>query len=281
MNPLVVENLTKEYPGFLLERVSFSLEPGKITGFIGRNGAGKTTMLKSILGFVHQDSGSARFFGMDYNGNESAIKQRIGFVSGGVDYYAKKKIRTLTSVTKAFYERWDDGAYRRYMEEFKLDENKAPIALSAGMRIKYALTLALSHHAELLLLDEPTSGLDPVSRDELMEHFLSLSDSGVTILFSTHITSDLDKCADNIIYIQKGRIFAEESMEGFINAYRLVTLPALPENEQLSQKLIGFKHAKEGRTALVRAEDAANMLLPCEETDLETIMVHLEKEADK
>ena len=281
MNPLIVTNLEKNYPGFRLDNVSFTLAEGKITGFIGRNGAGKTTTLKSMLDFVHPDGGRVAFFGMDYYKNSAKIKQRIGFVSGGVDYYEKKPLRTLTNVTKTFYENWDESAYRSYMDKFRLDEKKTPSALSAGMRIKYALTLALSHRAELLILDEPTSGLDPVSRDELMEHFLELTDKGTTILFSTHITSDLDKCADNILYIQNGRIAAEESVKDFINAYRTVNLAAdATEETKADARLVGVKRAKEGFTALVSAADAP-AFPQSHEADLETIMVHLEKEADK
>ena len=205
MNALELQNVTKEYPGFSLTDISFSLPCGYIMGLIGENGAGKTTTLKSLLNFVHPDAGEIRFFGKTFGGNETEIKSRIGFVSGGVHYYTMKKLKAITAVTARFYPAWDEGAYRNYLERFSLDENKTPGELSEGMKVKYALTLALSHGAELLLLDEPTSGLDPVSRDELLEIFLDLAERGTTILFSTHITSDLEKSADDIIYIKGGR----------------------------------------------------------------------------
>ena len=219
MEALSVKGLCKEYPSFSLKDISFSVEQGTIMGFIGRNGAGKTTTLKSILNLVHPSRGGIRFFGMELEKNELEIKKQIGFVSGGVDYYVKKKIRTITNVTRRFYDDWDEQAYRRYMARFELDENKTPDQLSAGMKVKYALTLALSHRAKLLILDEPTSGLDPVSRDDLLDVFMKLCDEGKTILFSTHITSDLDKCADNIIYIKKGRIIADAPMREPYIAY--------------------------------------------------------------
>ena len=205
---LDVSSLNKEYPAFRLENVSFSMPKGSITGFIGRNGAGKTTTIKSILNLVHRSGGEIRFFGLDLAGHENEIKSRIGYAGGAVSYYKKKKIRDIVAVTKTFYSNWDDAAYQKYLKAFDLDDNKTPEQLSEGMKVKLNLTLALSHKAELLILDEPTSGLDPISRDELLDIFEALRDKGVSILFSTHITSDLDKCADHIIYIRQGRIVA-------------------------------------------------------------------------
>ncbi|MGN0477837.1 MAG: ABC transporter ATP-binding protein [Hominenteromicrobium sp.] len=278
MTPLCVTNLNKTYPAFRLVDVSFTLEAGKITGFIGRNGAGKSTTIKSLFNLVHPDSGEIRFFGLEYEGHEREIKQRVGYVSGAFAYYGKKKLRTITSVTKAFYPNWDDAAYADCMRRFSLDENKTPEQLSAGMKVKYALTLALSHGAELLVLDEPTSGLDPVSREDLLELFLDLCDAGKTIFFSTHITSDLDKCADRILYIRDGRIAADDTLAHFVDAYRLVE--ADPRRLRPEQKtlLIGPRRAKHGITALIRAQDADSTALPSAKADLEQIMVHLEKE---
>ncbi|MBQ1251596.1 MAG: ABC transporter ATP-binding protein, partial [Firmicutes bacterium] len=171
MSILEVSGLRKEYPSFLLDDISFSLAEGKITGFIGRNGAGKSTTLKSLLGLVHPDGGEVRFCGMDTVEQEKAFKEEIGVVLGGIDFYPKKKLKTITAVTKKFYVNWDEEAYRRYMALFALDEQKRVDQLSNGMRVKYLIVLALSHGARLLILDEPTSGLDPVSRDELVQLF--------------------------------------------------------------------------------------------------------------
>ncbi len=217
MNILEVQGLTKTYPGFTLDGVSFAVAEGSIMGFIGRNGAGKTTTLKSLLHIVHPDAGEIRFFGLDLIAHEREIKQRIGYAGGAVDFYKRKPIAALTAVTKRFYDNWDDAACRRWLDAFSLDENKTPAQLSEGMRVKLNLTLALSHHAELLILDEPTSGLDPVSREELLDAFTFLRSKGVAILFSTHITSDLEKCADHISYISKGRLIASEPMAGFLD----------------------------------------------------------------
>ena len=216
MAVLEIRSLRKQYPSFLLDDVSFTLEPGRIMGLIGRNGAGKTTTLKSVFRLVHPDGGEVNVFGLDMATHEREIKQRLGYAGGAVDFYRRKKLRDIVAVTKQFYDNWDDAAYRKYMDAFSLDENKTPAELSEGMRVKFSLTLALSHRAELLILDEPTSGLDPVSREELLETFLFLKERGVSILFSTHITTDLEKCADDITYIAKGKLIASQPLSSFL-----------------------------------------------------------------
>lgn len=277
MFPLTVQDLCKNYPSFQLKDVSFTVRSGEIMGFIGRNGAGKTTTLKCLLNFVHPDEGQVRFFDMPLEQAEQEIKQRIGFVSGGVDAYTRKKLDDLTAVTKRFYPNWDDGAYQRFIQRFALDGQKTQRQLSAGMRVKYALALAMSHHAELLILDEPTSGLDPVSRDDLLDEFLALAREDVSILFSTHITSDLDKCADGITYIHNGQVHASMPLQDFVGGYRFLTLPDLPESAR--PYLLGAKPAKTGYTALIRTQDAQRLGLSGEPATLETVMIHLEKEA--
>ena len=217
MNIVELKNVCKTYPGFRLNDVSFALESGKITGFIGRNGAGKTTTIKAMLNLIHTDSGKVSYFGLPLNGHETEIKQRIGYSTGTVSWYPRKTIREITAVTRTFYPGWDEEACRRYMTLFGLEEGKRPIELSEGMKVKFNLLLALSHRAEVLILDEPTSGLDPFSRDELLSLFMTLKEHGVTILFSTHITSDLERCADNIVYISRGSIRADRSREEFVH----------------------------------------------------------------
>lgn len=281
MTVLRVEGLCKQYPKFQLKDVSFSLEKGRIMGFIGRNGAGKTTTLKSLLNFVHPDAGEIEFFGNTLAQDERGIKQKLGFVSGGVEFYPHKKLGAITRVTRSFYDNWDDGACAEYMRRFALDGDKTPEQLSAGMKVKYALTLALSHNAQLLILDEPTSGLDPVSRDELTDIFLSLvREKGVSILFSTHITSDLDKCADDIAYIRGGRIVEVCELDAFVDGWRLVRFSEGEVAKELMPLLVGCRQGKKEFTALVRAQDAGKLPATAEKADLETIMVHLEREGE-
>jgi len=276
--PLRVQGLCKYYPAFRLEDVSFELEPGTITGFIGRNGAGKTTTINSMLSFARPDAGEISFFGLAFPENDREIKGRIGFVSAGMTYYTRKKLKAITEVVKAFYPEWDGQAYQRRMSAFGLDGEKTPAELSNGMKIKYALALALSHGAELLILDEPTSGLDPVSREELVEVFLKLKDEGKTVFFSTHITSDLEKCADRILFLQQGRLKADDTLEGFRDAWRIAEcgkeIPA-----ELERAARGRCLTRDGYTVLVRKEDAG--AAETREATLEEIMIHLEKEAEE
>ncbi len=219
MGIVEVQDLSKTFPAFQLEDVSFSLKRGRITGFIGRNGAGKTTTIKAMLNLIHKDSGEISYFGMPLSGNENEIKQRIGYSTGTVSWYPRKTIREIARVTKSFYRNWDEEAYRYYLTFFGLDESKRPMELSDGMKVKFNLLLALSHRAEVLILDEPTSGLDPFSRDELLEVFRVLKEQGTAIFFSTHITSDLERCADDILYISRGVIRAECSKEEFAQGF--------------------------------------------------------------
>lgn len=278
MESLKIKNLCKKYEKFSLKNVSFSVRSGEIRGFIGRNGAGKTTTLKSILNLVHPDSGEISFFGQTFAGNEKEIKQRIGYAVGGTSYYQNKAIKDIVKITKMFYKNWSDEQYNHYLSVFSLDENKKLSELSEGMKVKFHLAVALSHGAELLILDEPTSGLDPVSREELLEIFLSLAEKGVAILFSTHITSDLEKCADSITYIKSGEIIATDDIKSFTDNYRLVEI-----NEKTKKSdndcYLGVCKTKDGATALIYVKDADKFdkkLIG--KPTLETIMVHLEKE---
>lgn len=220
MTVLKVQGLTKRYPGFLLDDVHFELGRGRIMGLIGKNGAGKSTTLKSMLNLVRPDEGTIEMLGKDFHVNEESVKQDIGVVLGEIDFYKHKKLSEITNVTKRFYRNWDEQAYQRYMKTFSLDPNKRAKELSTGMKVKYMIALALSHQAQLLILDEPTSGLDPVSRNDLLELFQQLVKSGErSILFSTHITSDLDKCADDITYIKDGKMLKSAEKTAFIRSF--------------------------------------------------------------
>ena len=240
MSIVEVSNLRKTYPAFQLQDVSFSVQKGRITGFIGRNGAGKTVTIKSMLNLIHHDGGDVSFFGLPIEGHEAEIKQRIGYSTGTVSWYQRKKIKDIVAIVKRFYKDWDDAAYKKYLNLFNLNEEKMPKELSEGMKVKFNLLIALSHGAEVLILDEPTSGLDPFSRDELLEVFSELKEHGVAIFFSTHITSDLEKCADDIVYISKGKSIAAMSKDDFTKQYS-------QEGETLEETILrierGFKDA--------------------------------------
>lgn len=239
MNVLQVEGLTKQYPNFLLEDISFSLPKGRIMGLIGKNGAGKSTALKSILRLVNPDHGSVKMFGLDFKENEEVCKQNIGVVLGGIDFYSHKKLSQITAVTKRFYHNWDEAAYQKYMNIFALDPQKKVKELSTGMKVKYMIALALSHKAKLLILDEPTSGLDPVSRDDLLVLFRQLvADGERSILFSTHITSDLEKCANDITYIKDGKLLRSAEKHAFIESFHHLKEPGETDHLTLEEIMI-------------------------------------------
>ena len=279
MNILQVENLSKTYPTFKLDNVSFSLEKGYIMGFIGRNGAGKTTTLKSMLKFVHTESGNVSINGFDIEKDEFAVKNSIGFVSGLDGFYNSKKIKQVTDITKKFFSNWSDETYKNLLEKFNLDENKFIKNLSAGMKVKYQLAIAMSHDARLLILDEPTSGLDPVSRDELVILFQDyVADGEHSILFSTHVISDLEKCADYITYIKKGKILDSCDVVSFKEKYLLVNGKKEDLTDELKSKVIGVHEHNFGFEGIILKSDK-DLFAKCEITQpsMEEIMVHTER----
>ena len=221
MEPILqVSHLTKSYPAFLLKDISFTMRPGSIMGLIGSKGAGKTTLIKAMLGLVRPAGGSVRFFGEDYLANQRELRQRLGFYSGELEYYPKKRVRDLIAVSREFYERWDEPAFRRYLQVFRIDDTRPIGELDGLKRARLAIAEGLSHAAELLLLDEPTSGLDPAARDELIEDIRFLKRQGISVFFSSHYTYDLEKCADDISYLRDGELLASEALVDFISFRR-------------------------------------------------------------
>ncbi|GGH86584.1 ABC-2 type transport system ATP-binding protein [Pullulanibacillus pueri] len=281
MLALDVRHLNKSYQNFGLENVSFQLEKGYIMGFIGANGAGKTTTIKSILNMIRPDSGEVHIFGKNIAEHEIELKQDIGYAFGDIDFYTRSKMKTLTDVIKKFYTHWDDETYYNYLRRFKLDENKKIIDLSTGMRVKYNLALALSHGAKLLILDEPTSGLDPVARDDLLDIFQELvMDGEISIFFSTHITSDLEKCADFITFIENGKIIQSAEKEEFMESYRLLN-GSETQLSQVREKLIAYKVNSFGFTGLIHARDFdSSSDIKATTPSLEEIMIYFAKRED-
>ena len=254
------------------------MESGTVMGFIGRNGAGKTTTLKSMLRLVHPDAGHVEICGMDVAEQELAVKAQIGFVTGSAAYYPRKRLGQLTAATRRFYPNWDEARYQDCLRRFALDEGKRVSELSEGMKVKYQLALAMSHHAKLLILDEPTPGLDPAARDDLLGLFLELVErDGASVLFSTHITSDLDACADTITYIRNGEIFASEARRAFTERYRYLRADEGAVLPELAAKLIAPRRHQGEIEGLLRTADAPEAGSPA---TLEQIMVHLEREVE-
>src|SRR5690554_3135068 len=250
---LEVNNLSKEYKDFTLKDISFSLERGYIMRFIGPNGAGKSTTIKLIMNLLKKDGGIIKVFGLDNIKNEIEVKEKIGFVYDQNYYYDELTIEEMKKVIAPFYNNWDDKLYNKYLKLFELDSSKKIKNLSKGMQMKFSLVMALSHHAELLIMDEPTSGLDPVVRREILQVLLEImQDEKKGIFFSTHITSDLEKVADYITFINRGKIVLSTTKDYLLENYGLVK----GKKELLKQaevnSLIGIKENKFGFEALTK-----------------------------
>lgn len=256
-----VENLTKDYGAFKLDGVSFEIKQGYITGIVGANGAGKTTMIKCMLGITKADGGVVTAFDTDLDSGESIIKKKVAFSSGGFDYYGFEKCSRLVKYYKNFYPDWDDERFNFYAKKFAIDLNKKIRDLSAGMKVKFSLALAFARDAQLFVFDEPTSGLDPSSRDELLDEFRSVIESGEkSIVYSTHITSDLDKCADFVILLDGGKILLDGEKDEIIESHLLVSGGA-DEVEKVKDFAIGIKQNKYNFTALIKSENKVDGLV--------------------
>ncbi len=280
---LEIKGLRKEYNGFFLKDISFSLPQGYVMGLIGPNGAGKTTIIKLILNLIKKKAGEIRVFGMDNLKQEIEMKSRIGFVHEVPSFYGYMKLERVKSIVSRFYPAWDDKLFSRLCGEFKLPLGKKISSLSRGMNTKFALALALSHDADLLLMDEPTSGLDPVFRRELMERLSEIiQDEQKAVLFSTHITSDLERTADYITYIQGGEIIFSSTKDKVREDWAIVK----GENELLSDEILplfkGIRKSQYGFKALtsdiekVRRQLRGQNLI-VEKASLDEIMFFLSK----
>ena len=260
---LDVTGLNKSYDSFSLKDVSFSLPEGCITGFIGINGAGKTTTLRSILGLARGVTGNVRFFGMDMGKNEKQIKDRIGVVLDSGGFYEDLSLDEMKKILAPAYSYWCEQDYRSYLERFSLNPKEKIKNLSRGMKVKYALALALSHKAELLIMDEPTSGLDPLSRIQLLNVLRDyMEQGGKGVLFSTHITSDLDKIADMLIMINEGRIVFQEEKDQLMDRYRIIKGSKGDLNENIRSLFLSIHETDFGFTGMTSHVSQIQKRLP-------------------
>ncbi|MFO7151921.1 MAG: ABC transporter ATP-binding protein [Bacillota bacterium] len=256
MEPVLeVRDLKKRLGDFEIKGLSFTLERGYIMGFIGPNGAGKTTTIKLIMNLIKKDGGFIKIFGLDNSIEKNSVKirDRIGVVFGENVFYEELTVREMKEVIAPLYSRWDDGAFEMYLKRFSLPAKRKIKELSKGMKVKLALAIALSHDAELLIMDEPTSGLDPIVRSEFLEILSDfIQDEGRSVFFSTHITSDLDKIADFITFIDEGSLVFSSPKDDLFEEYALVKGPKAVLNPETQKYFVGLKEHQFGIEGLIR-----------------------------
>ena len=274
---LTVNGLNKSYGDFYLRDVTFSLPEGCITGFIGVNGAGKTTTLRAILGLTTKLSGNIQFFGLDFDKNEKQIKDRIGVVLDDGCFYEELSLSEMKSIISSAYTSWSEQDFKRYMDMLSLDPKQKINTLSKGMKMKYALALALSHNAELLIMDEPTSGLDPLIRSQLLKTLIEyMKNGGKGVFFSTHITSDLDKIADTLIMIDNGRIIFQEEKDTLLDTYRIVKGDSQSLTTDVRKLFLSISETDFGFTGLTKQISEVRSCIPdvlIERPTIEDIML--------
>jgi len=275
-----INKLCKDYGDFSLKNISFSLPVGYIMGFVGQNGAGKTTTIRLILNMTARNDGSIKIFGMDNILEEQKIKQDIAVVLDDIFFVENWKVYEVEKAVKGFYDNWSSTLYYQYVNNFKLPINKKVKDLSRGMKMKLMLAVAMSHDAKLLILDEPTSGLDPVARDELLEILSAyISDGQKSVLFSTHITSDLEKIADYITLIDKGRIFYTGTKDDLLESFCVVKGGPDDLINPLREKIIGLTTNNTGFAGLLPASEIKHLSkeIVIETPSIDEILVYISK----
>lgn len=249
---LKIEGLTKSYEDFTLKNINFHIPKGCIMGLVGENGAGKTTTIKLILNLIKRDKGGINIFGLDNIQSEMEIKERIGVVLDESNFYIDLNPNDISKIMGNIYKNWDNNIFFDYLKRFNLPRNKTIKDLSKGMKMKLSIAVALSHNPDLLILDEPTSGLDPIVRNEILDIFLDfIQDEEKSILFSTHITSDLDKIADYITFIHSGEIVFSKDKDELINDYGVIKCGKDDFNRIDSKDIVGYRKNQFGYEVLI------------------------------
>lgn len=276
---LEVKNLSKKFKNFELDNISFKLEPGYIMGFIGPNGAGKSTTIKLIMNLLKRDSGEIKIFNKDNIEFEKEIKNRIGFVYDESYFYEDLSINQMKNIVAPFYKEWNNELFNKYMKDFDLDPKQKIKKLSKGMKTKFALGLALSHNADLIIMDEPTSGLDPVFRREILDILYDIiQDEKKSIFFSTHITTDLEKIADYITFINDGKIVFSKAKDEILESYSIIKGGNDLLDNDIRKEFIGIRETKLGFEGLSQNSQKLKQLfrndIIIEKASLEDIMVY-------
>ncbi|MCK8488474.1 ABC transporter ATP-binding protein [Paenibacillus sp. MBLB2552] len=282
MNAVEVEELVKHYGSFALSGLSFTVPKGYITGLIGPNGAGKSTVIKAIMGMVLPEEGRITVLGNAVTGKEGSYKQQIGYISDESIYYEYLSMEQMKRIVAPFYDRWDEALFTKYMELFELPKRKKIKDCSKGMKMKFAIAMALAHHPKLLIMDEPTAGLDPVFRRELLDLLAEyILDENNTILFSTHLTTDLDRVADYVTFLNRGELVFSDSKDEVLERYVIVKGSRELLDPDVRRELVGVRETAVGFEALAKDQERAQALFGAnalfERPTLEEIMYYTAK----
>ena len=223
MNAIEIRNLSKDLDNFTLNIENLDIKKGFITGFIGPNGSGKTTTIKLIMNMLNKDNGTIKIFDEEYKLDDTSIKEIIGYVGDIPGYMKEVKFKDIKKSIAPFYKNWDENLYNYYLKKFDINENKVYKESSKGQQKKFELIITLAHHPKLIIMDEPTANLDPIVRNEFVEVLQEHMDKdGVTVFYSTHITSDLDKVGDYLVFIYKGKIILSSDKESILENHRII-----------------------------------------------------------
>lgn len=280
-NILEIQSLNKAYDGFALKDVTFALPKGYIMGFVGQNGSGKTTTIRSILKMAKIDSGKISVFGLDSVTDTIAIKERLGVVFDSLYLAEHLNVKLIEKQMKPFYKDWSSEEFFRRIKEFDLPDNKRVGDFSKGMKMKLMIAIALSHKAELIILDEPTSGLDPVARDELLDILAEyIEDENRGVLFSTHITADVERIADYVTILHNGKVWFTGEKDDLSEKYAVIKGAEADIPAALKEKMIGFHAYRNGFEALIPTDDLSGIpsSLEYEKASIDEILVYIAKE---
>lgn len=251
-----INGLNKKYSGFSLNNISFKVPKGCIMGFVGANGAGKTTTIKAILNLITADSGTIRVLGKDYKISEKEIKEEIGVVFDESYFHGNLKTGDISDLMAGIFKNWDRQLFEKYMKQFRLPADKQVKDFSRGMKMKLSISAALAHHPKLLILDEATSGLDPLVRDAILDLFLDfIQDDNHTVLISSHITSDLEKIADYITFINKGDIILSGEKDQLLYTYGVAHCDKTMVQDIPKDFVAGMRKNKFGVDVLINNKD--------------------------
>lgn len=277
-NAIEIENLTVKYDGFTLDNISFNVAKGSIMGFIGQNGAGKTTTIKALLNIIKRDAGTIRMLGLDNIKDEIAVKEQVSAVFDELPFHDQLNAKSINTILKEIYKEWDSDIFKAYLDRLALPERKKIGDFSKGMKMKLQIATALSHNAKLLIMDEATTGLDPVVRNECLDIFQEyLQDENHSILMSSHITSDLEKVADSVTFIHKGKLLLTGYKDDVLETHGVIKCKKseykdIEPCDIISARLTDFGAEVMIKNKIVCRDKYAGMVL--DNTTLEEIMLY-------